>query len=143
MQDVTHLSEDFDEQIAAITAQLRDKLTGHQYHTLHYYLADKDFAGATRHLRSITELWDHNLSCSRLILLRKNAKSQQDFYDRVDQAIDTYESFAAIMKAWNDLMKRNGGPKQVARLTKLRYGKLPVAAPPVFAPKMALPPRLV
>ncbi len=129
MSDVTHLSDNFYEEFAAITTRLQSQMTWAQYEVFYNYLHDKKLDEATRFLERLLKQQDRHINKTALTLLRKHARTWHDFYRDVVSIVDDFEQRVATVSDWNELIEKNGGPRWTSRLARSEGRELP--APPL------------
>ncbi len=132
MPEVTHLSETFYEEFAAVTTQLRDsRLNGHEYGAFYDYCKEKDLAQATAHLDSVKESWKAYLHW----LMTEGREKHEKLYDALIVDIRSWhQAVYGLITKWHELMDSNGGSERVTGLVKESSKKLRPARPLPFAP---------
>ncbi len=130
MYDVTHLSDNFNEEFHGIAARLRAELTWKQYGELRNYFHDKKLVGATRYIKHVAKQRD-TVSLEYLALRRKSVAWNKLYREIVDM-IETHARFTDIVDDWNDLMRRNGGAKRAGQLARKELKELSSPSLPQF-----------
>lgn len=139
MSKVTHLSENFYEDFAVLTARLQSTLTWKEYEKFYQLLQDKKLAKATRFLENVNE--DRGMiSFYTLANIREESSAWNIFYRTVNEMIDDWERFFQASCDWIVLMSENGGSKRAGKLVRQKRKELPAQAPPFIpTPKATVP----